>query len=80
MVPVYLSAIFLTMAVCIQSKKDVVLLGFKIQIIKLGYRYRNDTGISNLSIFGVAEPVERQLFARAAAQVFWPGSGSGYLL
>jgi hypothetical protein len=25
------------------------------------------------------EPVERQLFAGAGAQVFWPGSGSGYV-
>jgi hypothetical protein len=25
------------------------------------------------------EPVERQLFAGAGAEVFWPGSGAGYV-
>jgi hypothetical protein len=27
----------------------------------------------------VAEPVERQLFAGAGAEGFWPGSGAGYI-
>jgi hypothetical protein len=25
------------------------------------------------------EPVEQQLFGRAGAKVFWPGSGAGYI-
>jgi hypothetical protein len=29
--------------------------------------------------FSVAEPVERQIFAGAGAEVFWTGSGSGYV-
>jgi hypothetical protein len=39
-------------------------------------------GIKKIVIgsFSVAEPVERQLFAGAGAEIFWPGSGSGYVI